>query len=124
MPGVAKTVLIVEDGETLNKMLRFLFSARNYKVESAKNGLEALDLLESKGADLILLDLMMPTMDGYEFGERIKNDSRFNKTPVIVLSTLKESQNRDKLESMNIHAYVQKPFNSAELVAMVEKVLA
>ena len=119
-----KTVLIVEDGVTISKMLKFLFISKGCNVSSAKNGFDALEILEKERPDVILLDLMMPEMDGFEFYERLKKDDKNKDVPVIVLSAFKEEKQKERLKSVGINDYVEKPFDTAYLVERVSKALA
>ena len=119
-----KTVLIAEDGVTISKMLKFLFMSKGCNVSSAKNGIDALEILEKESPDIILLDLKMPEMDGFEFYERLKKDDKNKDIPVIVLSAFKEEKQKERLKSMGIHDYVEKPFDTAHLVERVSKALA
>ena len=118
-----KTVLIVEDSNVQNKMLQFLFASRGYIVEYATNGIDALGILHKTTPDVILLDLMMPEMDGFELYERLKENEQSRETPVIILSSLKKDEHRERLISMGACDYVEKPFNPADLVERVSKSL-
>ena len=118
-----KIVLIVEDSNVQNKMLQFLFASRGFIVEYATNGIEALGILHKTRPDVILLDLMMPEMDGFELYERLKENEQSRETPVIILSSLKKDEHRERLISMGACDYVEKPFNPADLVERVSKSL-
>ena len=123
MPISDKTVLIVEDGEAINKMLNFLFMSRGCVVESAHNGIDALEVLKKTSPDAILLDLMMPEMDGFEFLERLKDDDKYKYIPVIVLSALAEEKHKERLKAMGVNDYIEKPFKPADLVERVSKII-
>lgn len=123
MTVAGKSVLIVEDEERLNRMVKYLFMAKGCKVESATNGIEALEVLKETTPDAIVLDVMMPEMDGFTLCERLKGDSKYKDIPVIVLSTLKEEENRERLISMGACDYVEKPFKPEDLVERVQKTL-
>ena len=124
MADIDKTVLVVEDDEKLNRMMKYLFMSKGYKVESAINGLDALDVLEKTKPDIIILDLMMPKMDGFELCERLKrDDSQYKDIPVIILTALKEDKNKDKLKSMGASDYIEKPFGPLDLIERVLKLL-
>ncbi len=118
-----KRVLIVEDSKSVNRMLQYLFMARGFRVESAFNGLEALTLLEKIMPDVVILDLMMPEMDGFSLCEKLKLDARFKDIPIIVLSAMKEDENAERLLAMGVADYFEKPFISAELVERVSKMV-
>ena len=118
-----KRVLIVEDAGPLNRMLQFLLSSKGYVTDSASNGIEALDALEKKAADAIILDPMMPEMDGFEFYERLKANEKYKQTPVIILSALEANKGRERLMSMGASDYIIKPFLPGDLLEKVSTAL-
>ena len=123
MSNVEKTILIVEDGETLNKMLKYLFMSKGIKVESAVNGRDALELLKLGPPDLFIIDLMMPEMDGFELCEHLRSMDQYRQTPIIVLSALKEESNSRRLAGLSVAHYMEKPFSPADLVEKVSALL-
>ena len=118
-----KRVLIVEDAGPLNRMLQFLLSSKGYVTDSASNGIEALEALEKTAADAIILDLMMPEMDGFEFYERLKANEKYKQTPVIILSSLEAEKGRERMMSMGASDYIVKPFVSNDLIGKVSNAL-
>jgi CheY-like chemotaxis protein len=115
----AKTVLVVEDKPSLAQMLRFLFMAKGLDVQAAFNGEEALEKLPAVLPALILLDLMMPKMDGFETLRRLKADPRFAKIPVIILTARKEREDMDRALGLGAVEYITKPFKAVEVVDKV-----
>ncbi len=111
-----KTILIIDDDDKLSKMLGFLFMAKGFKVDYAKSGDEAIGLLNTIKPAIIILDIMMPGMDGFEVCRRCKEDPDLKDIPVIVLSALPSSQSREKILSIGAYHYFEKPFKSADLV--------
>ena len=89
----------------------------------AYNGIEALEILKKTTPDAIILDLMMPEMDGYELCETLKKNKQYKETPIIVLSALNADKNRDRLISMGASDYIEKPFISADLLEKVSAAL-
>lgn len=118
-----RLALVVENEQVMGRMLSYLFMSRGIKVETALNGIEAFLSIEKKRPDIIILDLMMPGMDGFEFCDKIKADPNYNDIPIIVVSALPSSSNRTKLLSMGALDYIQKPFDSSELVNKIEEAL-
>ena len=110
-----KTILIVEDDESQTNLLRSLFLARRFSVNFATNGIEALEGLNENIPNAIILDIMMPKMDGYTFLEKIKGNALFRNIPAIVLSALPSSKNREKALSMGAYDYIEKPFTPSVL---------
>lgn len=105
---MAKKILVVEDDTSIRELLVELLESESYKVYSAVNGLEALKLLEAGNLpDLILIDLMMPIMDGYAFRtEQLKN-AVWSKIPTIVMSA--EANAKEKMKNFQITAFLSKP---------------
>ncbi|MDH3974352.1 MAG: response regulator [Deltaproteobacteria bacterium] len=119
-----KLALVVENEQVMGRMLSYLFMSRGLKVTTAINGIEAFEKIEQKRPDIIILDLMMPGMDGFEFCEKIKKDPKHGDIPVVIVSALPSSSNRTKLLSMGAVEYIQKPFDSSELVNKIEEILS
>ncbi|MCB8985905.1 MAG: response regulator transcription factor [Ardenticatenaceae bacterium] len=114
------TVLVVDDEKSLRDFVKRNLEVRGYQALTAANGLEALALFESNAVDLLILDLMMPYMNGLETIRRVRQNAL---TPIIVLSAMGEEQ--DKIEALNQGAddYLTKPFGVGELLARVQAVL-
>ena len=109
-------ILLVDDDAHLTKMLTFLFIANGFKLEIAQNGLDALDVLKRITPEAIILDIMMPVMNGFEFLKQVKEDAALKGLPVIVLSALPSAQNRERVLSLGAYDYIVKPFKSSELI--------
>lgn len=116
-------VLIVDDNQANVDLLRMQLRPYDYTLEIAYNGEEALEKVRAFHPDLILLDLMMPKMDGYEVCQILKNDKDTWFIPVIVVTALRELQ--DKLKAIEIGAddFLIKPYNKLELVTRVQSLL-
>ena len=110
-------ILVVDDELLIRKVIREYLESENYKVLEAENGLDALRVLSSNKVNLIILDIMMPKMDGFACLEEIRKTKDI---PVIMLSAMKEET--DKLNSFNLGVddYVTKPFSPKELIARVK----
>ncbi|MEI6289649.1 MAG: response regulator transcription factor [Chloroflexota bacterium] len=115
-----KTILVVDDEERIRGLLQAYLVQEGFRVVSAANGLEALHLVDKEHPDLILLDIMMPEMDGYEF---IRIFSRSHNEPVILLTARLEES--DKIVGLELGAddYITKPFSLRELTARIRMVL-
>jgi two-component system alkaline phosphatase synthesis response regulator PhoP len=116
-------ILIVDDEIDTLLPLKISLEVENYHVLGASNGFEALELAKTNIPDLILLDIMMPGMDGYEVCARLKKDPVTRNIPVIML-TAKDAV-REKVKGLDIGAddYVTKPFNINELKARIKSVM-
>lgn len=114
-------ILLAEDEVALNKALSKILERNNYTVDSVYDGEEALSYLSSDLYDLLLLDIMMPKLDGIE----VLKSLRKNKKPVPVIMLTAKSQREDKIEGLDLGAddYVTKPFDTEELLARIRAVL-
>lgn len=112
-------ILIVDDVETNLQLLGNILQEQNYDVSFASNGQDALSILETELPDLILLDVMMPEMDGFEVCERVKSNQQTKDIPVIFLTAKAETEEILKGFELGAVDYVTKPFNSSELLARV-----
>jgi two-component system KDP operon response regulator KdpE len=112
-------ILVVDDEKRILNFLRTKLKASGYEVLTAASGMEALEQVQAQEPDLILLDILMPKMDGFE---TLKSLRSFSATPVIVLSA--KGSDIDKIKGLGLGAddYIPKPFNPDELVARIEAV--
>lgn len=117
-----KHILMVDDTTTNLKSAAEVLSPY-YQVSQAKSGKQALKFLEKNQPDLILLDLMMPEMDGYETLERIKLNPDNAKIPVIILTADTEEESEERGLSMGAMDFIHKPFNAEGMLGRIEKVL-
>lgn len=113
-------ILVVDDDKTLIRLMREALAKADYDVITASNGIDALQELYSKQPDLIILDVMMPRMDGWETAQRIRQVSQ---VPIIMLTAKDEESDKLKGFAAGVDDYVTKPFSFAEMVARVGAVL-
>jgi len=113
-------VLVVDDEKTLRDFVRRNLEVRGYEVLTASNGLEAIAIFNTNKIDLVILDMMMPRMDGLETTRRIRQSST---VPVVILTALDEEN--DKIHALDLGAddYLTKPFGVGELLARIKAVL-
>ena len=115
-----RPVLIVEDDADLREMMAQLLTLEGYHIDTAANGREALEYLnEAPRPDVILLDLMMPIMDGWEFRRRQQNDPALADVPVIVLTALDQAQAR--ANDLNGVDFLKKPLDFDRLLELVRR---
>jgi two-component system, cell cycle response regulator len=116
-------ILVVDDHPDNIEIIRARLESRGFEVDTASNGQEALDRVQSRPPHLILLDVMMPLMDGYEVSRRIKNDQALPYIPIILVTARDSTQ--DKVEGLDAGAddYLTKPVNFPELEARVRSML-
>ena len=117
------TILVVEDNVELLMLMKHLLS-RKYRVETARNGREAVEVIEKSEIDLIISDVMMPVMDGYELVKYVKNSVDYSHLPVILLTA--KAQESDKMDALTVGAdeYMTKPFKMKELQLRIDNLIA
>ena len=120
---MGKKVLVVDDEPNIVTSLQFLMTKAGFDVEVARNGAEALAALERPPPDLMLLDVMMPEFDGYEVCARIRQDSSWSDTKIIMLTARGRESEKERGLALGADAYVIKPFSTRELVQQVEEML-
>ncbi len=120
MENNAHKILIVDDNDKNIQVLANFLIEENYDVDYALNGFDALDLINSEDFTLILLDIMMPEMDGFEVCKRIKEREKKNEIPVIFLTARTDIDSIEKAFEHGGQDYLTKPFNSNELLARVK----
>ena len=115
-----KRLLLIDDDPNLILLVKDYLEFRGYEVITAENGREALDVLETDVPDMIVCDVMMPEMDGYDFVSNVRENERTSWIPVLFLSAKGQAQDRVKGLNVGADVYMVKPFEPEELVAQVE----
>ncbi len=118
----SKKVLIVDDFPAMRHSIQVLMSAKGYDATEANNGLEALSVLEKESFDLIITDLVMPEMDGFDLCEKVKSNKNYKNIPVIILSTQKDVRFIMKALKLGADDYLVKPIESELLDKVIERV--
>ncbi len=121
MPDGIQTILIVEDEKSIRDVLKLNLQMDSYEVLTADNGVEAIELIKDQKIDLILMDVMLPEINGLEAANKIK--SIRPDLPIIMLSALDQSVDRVKGLKAGADDYVNKPFNYEELLLRIQKQL-
>ena len=124
MIGTAKSIIYIEDEQEMIDLVRLILGRKGFEVKGAIGGQQGLDMILEDVPDLVLLDLMMPDMDGWEVYQQMKADGRTRDIPVIVITA--KAQNIDKVLGIHIAKvddYISKPFSPQQLIDSVEKVL-
>lgn len=124
MNATLKSILCIEDEPEMIDLMRLILGRRGYEVKGAVSGADGLRMIREEKPDLILLDLMMPEMDGWEVYQQIKADEKNRDIPVIVVTAKAQSIDRVLgLHIAKVDDYIAKPFSPQELMNSVEKVL-
>ena len=118
---IRKKILVVEDSSTVRKVVSITLNQKGYEVIEAGDGLEALSKLNEANPDLILLDIILPKMDGYRILSIIRENPDFKNIPVIMLTSKDGIINKVKGKVAGSSAYLTKPFDPAQLVATIER---
>ncbi len=119
-----KVILCIEDEQEMIDLIRLILSRRGFEILGANGGKEGLEMIRKNHPDLVLLDLMMPEMDGWEVYQQMKADETTKDIPVIVVTA--KAQSIDKVLGLHIAKvddYIAKPFSPQELLASVDNVL-
>ncbi len=119
-----KKTLIIADDEPTIRLLVSSILGKSYNMLTAADGQEVLDTVSQNKPDLILMDIMMPTMDGYSACASLKKDPRTADIPVVMLTVVGHELNKVLAEQMGADGYITKPFNSQDLKDMVKKHLS
>ena len=116
-----KKILVIDDEPGIREELKLWLEDLNYQVTTASNGLEGLERLKETKPHLIILDIIMPRMDGFDFLFKIKRSSETYSLPVIVLSARPETASILKSLELQATDYVIKPFNQKELLKLIKR---
>ncbi len=121
---MAHKILIVDDEPNIVISLEFLMAQHGYNVFVARNGEQALDLIEKEKPDLVLLDVMLPNRDGFEVLQILRKNKDFKNLKIIMLTAKGRDQDITKGITLGADAYVSKPFSTRALVEKVKETLA
>ena len=122
---MSNKIMIVDDEPDVVDLVKLVLKSEGYEVVTANSGMEALEKIVVEMPDLVLLDIMMPQMDGWEVYNRIKSNAKTKGIPVAMLTA--KSQSIDKmigLHVVQVDDYITKPFGRAELLERVKKILS
>jgi DNA-binding response OmpR family regulator len=120
---VGRSVLIVDDEPNIVRALQFLMTKAGYIVRVARDGEQALDEIAKAQPDLVLLDAMMPTRDGFDVCQTIRSNPSWAGVRIIMLTAKGRDIEREKGMAMGADDYITKPFSTKDVVAQVEKLL-
>jgi CheY-like chemotaxis protein len=121
-------ILIVDDDPDILDGILMILDSQDYQLKTARDGVMCLEALKEEVPDLLILDLLMPRMDGWGVIREVRKDSRYENMPIMILTTVVEDASRRRYEletgySMDIQAYMEKPAKPNELIGQVEKLL-
>ena len=120
---MGKCVLIVDDCDTTRKLLSYIIRERGFKIVGASNGIEALEILATTPIDIVLTDLNMPQMDGYELSRTLRKQEEYKNLPIVMITT--EASEADKKLGLDagVSTYLSKPITPQRLLYEIEKLV-
>jgi chemosensory pili system protein ChpA (sensor histidine kinase/response regulator) len=117
-------VMVVDDSVTMRKVTGRVLERHNFEVATAKDGVDALEKLDERVPDLMLLDIEMPRMDGYELATAMKADPRLRNVPIIMITSRTGEKHRQRAFDIGVERYLGKPYQEHELLRNVFELLA
>ncbi|MGH2691364.1 MAG: response regulator transcription factor [Actinomycetota bacterium] len=114
-------ILVVDDDPVILRLIEVNLDLEGFEVLIADRGEDAISKARSSAPDLIILDLMMPEMSGWEIAERLQQDDKTNGIPLVFLSARTQDEDRRRGEELGVAGYVTKPFDPADLVSTIRK---
>ena len=120
---VRKTVMVVDDSITMRRVASKLLTRNNYDVVTAKDGVDALAQLEDVNPDVMLLDIEMPRMDGFELALHMKNEARYRDIPIIMITSRTGSKHRDHAMKLGVNKFMGKPYQEEELIKNISSLV-
>jgi CheY-like chemotaxis protein len=114
-----KRILVVEDYQPMAAAIESILEINGYRVSRAPNGIEALHLMEGLTPDLIIADILMPEMNGYDFYAEVRKRSDWGRIPFIFLTSMAEREDIEKGRALGVESYITKPFDPEDLLAAV-----
>ncbi len=120
---MAKRILVIDDEEDINMVVCSRLEASGFEVISAFDGLEGLEKARKENPDLIILDVMMPKLDGFHVCRMLKFDEKFQSTPIILLTARSQAVDKQTGEQVSADCYLTKPFDGDILLKEVKKLL-
>ena len=121
---MSKRILVVEDQEDNRQILRDLLGNAGYELTEAENGEEAIAAVAKRRPDLILMDIQLPVMDGYEATRRIRSNPDLKSVPIIAVTSYALTGDEDKAVAAGCNGYISKPYSPRDLLAKVRSYLA
>src|SRR5438128_640445 len=119
----AKRVLLADDEEDIKAIVKLYLESRGYEVITAFDGLDAISLAETSKPDIILLDVMMPVMDGFEVARKLKSNPKTHDIPIVMLSAASTSESIRRGLEAGARDYIVKPFEPQKLEEMIAGIL-
>ncbi|PSQ92205.1 MAG: hypothetical protein BRD57_03195 [Proteobacteria bacterium SW_6_67_9] len=121
--GRTPTVLVVDDSITMRKVSHRILTRNGLEVATAKDGVDAMSWMAQSIPDVILLDIEMPRMDGYEVASNVRGDERLKEVPIIMVTSRTGDKHRQRAEDIGVNKYLGKPYQEGELMEEIHAIL-
>ncbi|KAF7277641.1 hypothetical protein GWI33_002945 [Rhynchophorus ferrugineus] len=115
--------MVVDDSVTVRKVTSRLLERHGYDVVTAKDGVDAIEKLTQISPDVMLLDIEMPRMDGFEVANYVRHDSQHQTLPIIMITSRTGEKHRERAFSLGVSEYMGKPFQEVDLIANLDRIL-
>jgi len=119
VPAAAPVVMVVDDSITVRKVTSRLLEREGYRVLTARDGVDALEQLKKERPAVMLIDIEMPRMDGFDLTRNVRGDPRTMEIPIIVISSRTAPKHRSRASELGVNAYLGKPYEEAELLKQI-----
>ncbi|MFO8037313.1 MAG: response regulator [Anaerolineales bacterium] len=121
-------IVIVDDDPDILEGIISILETQEYRLETARDGIKCMEIIKEEKPDLLILDLLMPRMDGWGVIREVRNDPHFSDMPIMILTTVIEDASRRRYEletgvSMDVQKYIEKPAKPTELLQSIENLL-
>jgi chemosensory pili system protein ChpA (sensor histidine kinase/response regulator) len=122
-PRQKPLIMVVDDSITMRKVTTRVLERADFEVMTAKDGLDALEKLQDNTPSLMLLDIEMPRMDGYELATYMRNDTRLRQVPIVMITSRTGEKHRQRALEIGVERYLGKPYQEDDLLRQVQEVL-
>jgi two-component system alkaline phosphatase synthesis response regulator PhoP len=120
---MAKKIMVIDDEPYIARVIKFKLEQEGYTVYSANDGISGLEKIRQEKPDLVLLDVMMPGLSGYEVCQKIKADTALSQIPVVILTAKGQERDREQGLSVGASDYITKPFSPNRLLELVKTMI-
>ena len=120
---MSKIILVVDDSATVRKFVATSLNLKGFRVITAADGMEALEKMPLESVDLVITDLNMPDMDGFEFIKTLQETPEYKHIPIIILSSMTDQHDKDRGYQLGAFSYLEKPFSIEKIQYEVNRVL-
>jgi len=114
-------VMVVDDSLTVRKITGRMLTREGFEVATAKDGVDALQQLQDIEPDIILLDIEMPRMDGFEFARNVRADAKAKHIPIIMITSRTADKHRNRAMELGVNEYMGKPYQEEQLMALIRQ---